>query len=182
MPRPTYLKTLWKEKRLYFWIVIILGLGNVLPAVSSIQLLTPFYVWGMYAVPEPPQDTISVFVLTCNSDSRSFNEPHTFLDFRRMMFTYSILYYNQLRSGTDTLHSTARLQSPLALTLFPPQYRNELRPNEDLFRQYPSWLKRYIAQATGEDIHQLSVYRLNTHFDPAGHVKVFNGEQLFSIP
>ena len=171
----TYLGALWRYNKKLFVLACAFIAGAFVPVITGFEI-TPFFDWRMYAKPVQPHAEYDAWVVYYNG--RVYNKPHTWQDYNRMMINYTVPHYDVIKSTGDTIPFYTKT-SYVFLAAFRWNKRDDLLnlTTADLAR-YPAWLKRYLAQQTGETVNRLQVQRVMLAYDNRNHVIPLKAETI----
>jgi len=154
--------------RLFWFFVtfIVLTLGTTALKIE----FPPLYVYTMYSWPSKQKDVHTIYSI--EYDGRVFNEPELWNHHRRIMFNYSISYYDKCiqadSSAVDALPFLSKMNAILGAEHS--YIANVFTTKEDI-RRYPQWLKHYMQSLIGQSIKRIKVYRIEAIYQEDGHVK-----------
>lgn len=161
--------------------MLILTAGHVIPFFLNYQLLTPFYLWGMYTMPAKPADTFTVYHITYN-EGDSIIRPHTYRDLRRMMWTYTLPKYKIYQESGDTLPVSTRSSNLMTKLLSGMPHSQPIHVTHDQLMAYPAWLARYLGQETGQVIYRLNVRERQVIYNEKGRPQLVSDSPYLQYP
>lgn len=174
-----YLSVLRKEnKRLFVFILLFLAV-SLITTVSRTEV-TPFYTWAMYSETTRGSDTVIIYSLEYNKGDK-YNIPQIWNHHRRIMFNYSIAFYDYCLQHNHADPASVNFRKLLL--------KANIRDDTLLYRlysgpaaldQYPAWLKRYISANLGMPVDGIRVYKIWTRILPGGRVGEINRTLLLT--
>jgi hypothetical protein len=166
--KDSYLHIVWQKNIRLFYVIVVCIVLTIITNLSKNEI-TPFFTWSMYSAATPYTDTFEVYTLEYNN-GQVYNEPHTWKDYKRMMFYYTIDQYEGIRDNggveADKIKAE-KIMSRLHITAFPV---DRLYNSAADIANYPGWLRRYMQANTGIKMDSIKVYRKQVRFDNKGHV------------
>lgn len=171
-----YVGLLYRKQKKIFWLFFIFILLNTGLTGLGIEA-PPFYQYAMYSTPVVVQDTIHIYTVAC--DGIPFNEPEYWNHHRRIMFNYTVEYFDRSLQNDSIPVDRSRTEDQLSRYSFP--YQNLL---DDIYadisdiRGYPSWLKAYMSRLLDKNIRHLEVFKTTAVYEPNGHLRILNQQTL----
>ena len=169
MSRKLFLKTVKASNPKLFVIFVVFIVINLGFNVVGIEA-DPFFVYNMYSAPSPHQEIGTVYVLEC--DGVPFNEPQFWNHHRRMMFNYSIGYYDRsIQADSSAADGIKALQFLNKFAESGAEYYQKVYTQKEDFVRYPKWLKTYMQSLLHREIKHIKVYKVQVAFQADGRLK-----------
>lgn len=163
------------SRRLFCAFCILIGIQLILTSLNF--QITPFYVWSMYGAKIPVQSEYPVYVLSCDRDT--FNFP-TWMDHRKMFFTYTILRYDQYLENKMSDPFEEKSKHKFSKLNLPDNFYTRLYNTPSEINSYPKWLKHYMAANLEVKINSLEVNKIWVHYTNTGRLSVDSDHLLIN--
>lgn len=165
--RKTFLAELKRKNKFLFSAIIIYGSICFITALWGWQT-TPFYLWAMYSAPAHQEACYTIPELY--ADGQPIDDPHTYMDFHRMAFYYTVRHYILLKEDNYN-PKYASLQNKPALL-------NKIRPTQTEIDHYAQWLKSYY-NSIGRHYNSVQIFETTIRYLPDGRIQK-TGQKLLS--
>ncbi len=177
-----YLFHLFKTNKLLFGVVCLFISLNLLFNLIYKSQITAIFQWSMYAQPLPDQQEYEILEIRYN-ENKLLAFPHTWEEPRKVLFTNpSWLFMNLQSNGADYARDHYINNWLPKHALFSRLFKDFKNYNDVAeIEKFPSWLKRYMEQETGEKIYKIDLYKINVSFEASGSVKKISSTLVHTI-
>ena len=155
------------NKRLFFFFIFFAGI-TVICNLSGFEI-TPFYVWGMYSQKEEVQSEYPVYKIT--ADDKLVDYSTGYFPATRYFLISPLSYYESMKAMKDPTAIFLQKKLKENYVWFQP-YADRVLNSEKEVKEFPSWYKRYIEQATGESSKDLKVELLFVSYENDNSFKI----------
>lgn len=131
--------------------------------------VTPFFVWGMFSMPDRPDETYEIFEIKI--DGEVYDYANTGIDFQRHYTKTPLVYYHEMsKLGEDPTRYFFKTKTGEYYPSIAP-YLTPITNDATEYDAYPAWLDRYLEATIGRNIDQLEVNVLTVQYQVDGTVK-----------
>jgi hypothetical protein len=161
------------HRNFYLFLIIELFTISTLVISQGKAEITPFYIWQMYSTPMKNTDSTIIYQLEYN-DKKKFNIPQIWNHHKRIMFNYTIYYYDHCIHNNFKDPASQKVSDFLtALNVDLSSYLDRVYVSERQIKDYPNWLKRYMQSLIKEEIHSIKVFKIWVAYQNDGRVKEY---------
>ena len=155
-PQTMYLKRLYREWPLVFWLIMAGSAAQVYSMFKGIENV-PFFLYHMYSKKHEAQDSIEVFIL---------KTPYGFLNHKELsnreeeLLMNSAMYYSRLRQSGDGTAEAVEKRFKQRVSKGAYQYLvGQLVNSNEAMDRFANWWTHYLRTVTGDKYRALILIR-----------------------